>query len=70
MGKHIPPPPGPGRPKGCPNKFTTLKAAFLDAFEATGGAGGLVEWVKKSERNRLFKGDASVGVAIAETDTK
>ena len=42
----------PGRPKGSPNKFTTLKQAFLDAFEQTGGAAGLVDWIRKSERNR------------------
>lgn len=42
----------PGRPKGSVNKFTTLKQAFLDAFELTGGVDGLVEWVKKSPANR------------------
>lgn len=52
MGKRIPPPPGPGRPKGSKNKFTTLKQAFLDAFELIGGTPALADWAKKSERNR------------------
>jgi hypothetical protein len=52
MGKHIPPPPGPGRPKGSQNKFTSLKNAFLEAFELIGGTAALAEWAKKSERNR------------------
>lgn len=44
--------PGPGRPKGMPNKFTTLKNAFIEAFDRTGGTDGLVEWIDKSSRNR------------------
>jgi len=44
--------PGPGRPKGSVNKFTNLKEVFLQAFEETGGVEGLVEWIKKSPRNR------------------
>jgi hypothetical protein len=46
-------PGNPGRPKGIPNKFTSLKAAFLEAFEKTGGADGLVAWVEDSRQNRL-----------------
>ncbi len=42
----------PGRPKGSPNKFTTLKQAFLDAFVKIGGTEALAEWAGKSERNR------------------
>ena len=41
-----------GRPKGTPNKFTSLKAAFVNAFERTGGEDELVEWIEKSSRNR------------------
>lgn len=44
--------PGPGRPKGSKNRFTCLRDAFLKAFSDLGGADGLVEWVKKSNRNR------------------
>lgn len=43
---------GGGRPKGTPNKFTSLKQSFLDAFEQTGGTAGLAAWIAKSERNR------------------
>jgi hypothetical protein len=52
MSNRIPPPPGPGRPKGSQNKFTSLKQAFLDAFGLIGGVDALAEWAKKSERNR------------------
>ena len=38
---------GPGRPKGSLNKFTTLKNAFLEAFERTGGTDTLTEWGKQ-----------------------
>ncbi|SVD68897.1 uncharacterized protein METZ01_LOCUS421751, partial [marine metagenome] len=34
---------GPGRPKGSLNKFTTLKSAFIEAFEELGGVDNLVE---------------------------
>lgn len=40
----------PGRPKGCKNKFTTLKNEFIEAFLAVGGR----EYVKK-----YAKGDNS-----------
>jgi len=42
-----------GRPKGALNKFTSLKQAFLDAFERTGGAEGLVTWIEENKRNRV-----------------
>lgn len=49
--------PGQGRPKGSKNKFTTLKDAFLEAFEKTGGTEGLVNFIKESKHNRaLFYG--------------
>lgn len=38
--------PGPGRPKGVPNKTTTLlKDAILQAATAAGGPGGLVGYL-------------------------
>lgn len=38
--------PGPGRPKGVPNKNTTLlKDALLQAAQAAGGEGGLVGYL-------------------------
>lgn len=40
------PGPGPGRPKGMPNKFTmNLKDAILQAAAAAGGDGGLVAYL-------------------------
>lgn len=40
--------PGPGRPKGIPNKNTTrLKDAILDAAEKAGGKGGLLGYLTK-----------------------
>ncbi len=37
-----------GRKKGTPNKFTTVKQAFLNAFERTGGEEELAKWGKKN----------------------
>ncbi len=40
-------PPGPGRPKGVPNKTTALlKDAILKAAEGAGGQGGLVGYLQ------------------------
>ena len=41
-----------GRKPGSPNKFTTLKQAFVEAFQELGGVVGLVEWVQKNSDNR------------------
>ena len=41
-----------GRRKGSVNKFTTLKAAFLNVFERTGGEDGLLKWVNASNHNK------------------
>jgi hypothetical protein len=39
--------PGPGRPKGMPNKTTALlKDAILMAAEGAGGSGGLVAYLE------------------------
>lgn len=50
--------PGPGRPKGVPNKTTTAaKDAIAQAAEELGGAARLVEWVKEDTANeRVFWG--------------
>lgn len=45
---------GPGRPKGVPNKFTSLKEAFLETFQDLGGSAGLTAWAKKSNSNRAL----------------
>lgn len=42
--------PGPGRPKGIPNKATiAVKAALEEAFERMGGVDALIEWGKTSK---------------------
>ena len=38
-----------GWPVGSKNKFTTLKSAFIDAFEEIGGVDNLVEWARFNE---------------------
>ena len=38
--------------KGIPNRFTSLKAAFLEAFDRLGGVDGLVEWASANHANR------------------
>ena len=45
-----------GKPKGVVCKFTTLKTAFLGAFndKRVGGAEGLILWILKSEHNRAL----------------
>jgi len=40
---------GKGRPKGVPNRVTvSMKDAFREAFDETGGAEGLAAWAKKN----------------------
>jgi hypothetical protein len=54
------PAPGPGRPKGTPNKFTDLKKAFLETFEKIEKEGGkkgskvktLYEWATANAKNQ------------------
>ena len=43
-----------GRPKGSKDKFTNLKQAFLDAFEAIGGTDALTAWAKKESNRKAF----------------
>ena len=48
-------PPNSGRKKGTPNKFTTLKKAFLDAFEdeRIGGTEGLIKVYSKNDMRKM-----------------
>lgn len=46
------PGPGPGRPKGSQNKFTSLKDTFLSVFKRIGGEDELLKWVETSNRNK------------------
>lgn len=50
--------PGPGRPKGTPNKSTVIaKDAIAKAAEGLGGADRLVAWAKEDPANeRVFWG--------------
>lgn len=42
--------PGPGRPKGSPNKTTaSVKEAICEAFERRGGVDALVTWAQNNE---------------------
>ena len=45
--------PGPGRPKGCPNKLSRIaKDNIAQAFERLGGVKGFVTWIKRTPRNQ------------------
>jgi hypothetical protein len=45
-----------GRKKGTPNKFTTLKDAFIGAFKDIGGQDALVKFARTQKNQReLFK---------------
>jgi len=45
---------GKGRPKGIPNKFTTLKDSFLHAFNKIGGEKELAAWAKEKKNRTAF----------------
>lgn len=38
-----------GRKPGSKNKFTTLKAAFIAAFEEIGGSAALARWARENQ---------------------
>jgi len=48
-------PPNSGRKKGTPNRFTTLKQAFLDAFqdEKIGGTKGMIGVFSKNDIRKI-----------------
>ena len=44
--------PGPGRPKGSPNKVTkAAKEAIAEAAEQLGGVNRITEWAKEDAKN-------------------
>jgi hypothetical protein len=65
-----------GRPVGSKNQFTTLKSAFIDAFEEIGGVDNLVEWARCNQTKfyktlarlmpREIKADVNTGVSLIE----
>jgi hypothetical protein len=65
-----------GRPVGSKNQFTTLKSAFIDAFEEIGGVDNLVKWARCNQTDfyrmlarlmpREIKTDVNTGVSLIE----
>ena len=65
-----------GRPVGSKNKFTTLKAAFIDAFEEIGGVDNLIEWARCNQTEfyrmlarlmpREIHADVNAGTSLVE----
>jgi hypothetical protein len=46
----------PGKPKGAVSHFTTLKHAFLHAFERLGGEDAIIDWVNEKIEIKNKKG--------------
>jgi hypothetical protein len=65
-----------GRQVGSKNKFTSLKAAFIDAFEEIGGVDNLVEWARCNQTEfyrmlarlmpREIHADINAGTSLVE----
>jgi hypothetical protein len=65
-----------GRPLGSKNQFTTLKSAFIEAFEELGGADNLVEWARCNQTEfykmlarlmpREIHANVNTGVSLVE----
>jgi len=51
MGKHIPPPPGPGRPKGSKNKALPWLNDAIAIYEERGGKEWLSKWIDANNIN-------------------
>ena len=72
--------PGPGRPKGVPNKTTVAaKEAFQLAFDDLGGWQGLADWAKSDPDNqkvfyslysKLIPQDVNANVTTTEVEFK
>ena len=65
-----------GRPVGSKNKFTTLKSAFIEAFEEIGGVDNLIEWARCNQTEfyrmlarlmpREIHADVNAGYSLVE----
>ena len=65
-----------GRGPGTKNQFTTLKSAFIEAFEELGGADNLVEWARCNQTEfykmlarlmpREIHANVNTGVSLVE----
>lgn len=63
--------PGPGRPKGSQNKVTTsMRQAWMDAFEGIGGVEALVEWGSKEKNRTAFYTLASKLIPVDITSSE
>jgi hypothetical protein len=45
---------GKGRPRGCKNKFTSLKDSFIQAFKEIGGQAELAKWAAEKKNRTAF----------------
>ena len=61
MPRHCIQGPGPGRPKGCKNKFTNLKENFMNVLERLGGE----EWIFDHAQNKKQLGNKDFFQALA-----
>lgn len=58
-------PGNPGKPKGAKAKVTTsMRQAWLDAFEGVGGVPALIEWGKEPKNRTAFYSLASKLIPI------
>lgn len=72
--KNLPPGPGPGRPKGIPNRSTqVIKGAILAAFERAGGEAYLLEVAKDDPKTfcmllaRILPSEIKADVSMTTT---
>lgn len=72
-GSNLPPGPGPGRPKGLPNRSTQiLKAAIMGAFDASGGEAYLIDVAKNDPKTfcmllaKILPAEIKADVALNE----
>lgn len=60
------PKPGPGRPKGVPNKLTiSMKDMVQATLEGLGGAAGMIEWARDNQ-TEFYK----IAARLIPTDIK
>lgn len=61
----------PGRPEGAKNKVTqSMRQAWMDAFEGTGGVKALTEWGKDPKNRTAFYSLCSKLIPIDITSTE
>jgi hypothetical protein len=67
--------PGPGRPKGIPNKATVAaKQAFQMAFDGIGGVDALIGWAQENQTDffklfsKLIPQDVNASVTLTQEE--